>query len=477
MRCRAIHSATVTGSEPTRTVKAWQLIASLSLAGTLAALQQTLVVPQLPIIPQILGVSIDDATWLITVTLLAGAIATPILSRLADMYGKKRIFLVTIGLMAAGSILGAIGGLNYWPVLVGRALQGLAAAAIPIGISIMRDHLPLQQLPGAIAIMSATMGVGAGLGLPLSGVLYDSFGWSSLFVTTAAVSVLVIIATAWFVHESKDIPGGRFDLTGAVLLAVALGSFLLALSKGASWGWGTPLTLGLFAVAAVTAVVWFRYQLRTESPLLDLRSASRPPILLTNLASVLIGFSMFINMLVTTQQLQQPPESGAGLGLPVVLAGLAMMPSAFMMLIMSPLSGRIINRFGARLALVAGAAIMSLSYLLRVFFHDTVLLVILGSAAVGIGTALAFAAMPAIIMANAGRHETAAANGLNALMRTIGTSLSSAVTGAILASFTVLLGENVYASSEAFRIVLFGASAAALLGALLAWAVPRRNNV
>ncbi len=470
--CPALDSLLVTGSRQ----NSWQLIASLSLAGTLAALQQTLVVPQLPIIPQILGVSIDDATWLITVTLLAGAIATPILSRLADMFGKKRIFLLTIGLMAAGSFLAAAGGLNYWPVLIGRALQGLAAAAIPIGISIMRDHLPLQQLPGAIAIMSATMGVGAGLGLPLSGVLYDSFGWSSLFVTTAAVSVLVVLATARFIHESADVPGGRFDLPGAVLLAAALGCFLLALSKGASWGWGTPLTLGLFAAAAVTGFIWFRYQLRADSPLLDLRSASRRPILLTNLASVLIGFSMFVNMLVTTQQLQQPPESGAGLGLPVVLAGLAMMPSAFMMLIMSPLSGRLINRYGARLVLAAGAAIMSVSYLLRVFFHDTVLLVVLGSAAVGVGTALAFAAMPAIIMANAGRHETAAANGLNSLMRTIGTSLSSAATGAVLASFTVMVGENVFASSTAFRIVLLGASAAALSGAVLAWAVPARNN-
>jgi MFS family permease len=167
-------------STRTRLLPAWAITAVLSLSGTVVALMQTLVVPLLPDFPRILGVTGDDTSWLVTATLLTSAVATPIVSRSADMYGKQKMMLLCLALMVAGSVIAAVGGSFFW-IIVGRALQGFSSALIPVGISIMRDELPKEKIGSAVALMSATLGIGSALGLPLAGILYEAFGWHSIF--------------------------------------------------------------------------------------------------------------------------------------------------------------------------------------------------------------------------------------------------------------------------------------------------------
>src|SRR4051812_6271282 len=164
--------------KPTRSPSAITTV--LALSGTLVALMQTLVVPLLPDFPRILSVTPDDASWLVTATLLASAVATPIVSRSADMYGKRKMMVVCLAIMVAGSVMAALGGSFMW-LIIGRTLQGFASALIPVGISIMRDELPKEKMGSAVALMSATLGIGSALGLPLAGLLYESLGWASIF--------------------------------------------------------------------------------------------------------------------------------------------------------------------------------------------------------------------------------------------------------------------------------------------------------
>ena len=455
-----------------RSLSPGAITAVLALSGTVVALMQTLVVPLLPDFPGILGVTADDASWLVTATLLSSAVATPIVSRSADMYGKRKMMVICLAIMVAGSIVAAVGGSFLW-LIVGRALQGFSSALIPVGISIMRDELPKEKMGSAVALMSATLGIGSALGLPLAGVLYESLGWESIFWVSAAAGTLLLAAVVVVVPESKVRTPGRFDYLGAVILSAALAALLLAISKGGSWGWGSEPVLLLFLAAAVLLAAWLPYELKVSQPMVDLRTSGRRPVLLTNLASLLVGFAMFANMLLTTQQLQLPTSTGYGFQLSVITAGLCMVPSGLAMVVFAPVSGGIIRRFGGKSALIAGAAVMVVGYVGRVFFWDSIAAVIIGSTVVSIGTAIAYAAMPTLIMGAVPITETASANGLNSLVRSIGTSTSSAAVAAVLTSVSITVGSVRLPCFEAFKDVFWMAALAAAASMVAAVFIPR----
>jgi EmrB/QacA subfamily drug resistance transporter len=451
-----------------RTAPAWATILVLSLCGMVSALQFTLVIPLLPEFPQLLDISASDSSWLVTATLLTAAVGTPIIARMADMYGKRRMLLVSLGAMILGSVICAL-EVSFLTMIVGRALQGFGASLIAVGISILRDKLPPERIGTAVALMSATMGIGSALGLPLAGVLSDWLGWHSIFWFGAVAGAVLVVALLVVVEESPVRTPGRFDVIGALVLSAALVCLLLPISKGSAWGWGEPAVVGLLVSSLVLLVLWVPLELRVNQPMVDLRTSAQRPVLMTNLASIFAGMAMFVNMLVTVQVLQQPSATGAGFGLGVTAAGLAMVPSGLAMVAMSPVSGWSLARWGGRAVLLVGAGLMALTYVGRVFYADSVAAIVIGSTLVGIGTALAFAAMPTLIMSSVPITETASANGLNSLVRSIGTSLASTLVAAIMASYAVEVGGAFFATEEAFQIVLvLGAVAAAICVALAA---------
>ncbi|MET3774247.1 MFS transporter [Arthrobacter nitrophenolicus] len=452
------------------------ITAVLALSGTLTALMHTLVIPLLPDFPVILGVTADDASWLVTATLLSSAVATPIVSRSADMYGKRKMMVLCLAVMVAGSVVAAVGGSFLW-LVIGRALQGLASALIPVGISILRDELPKEKLGSAVAFMSGTVGIGSALGLPLAGVLYESLGWASIFWVSAGAGTLLLLAVALVVPRSMVRTPGLFDFVGAAVLSGALAALLLAITKGGAWGWGSGPVLLLLLTTAVLLAVWVPYELKVRQPMVDLRTSARRPVLMTNIASLLIGFSMFINMLVTAQQLQLPTLTGYGLGLSVITAGLCMVPSGLVMLVFAPASGCIIRRFGGTAAFMAGALVMLGGYVGRAFFYDSIAWVIIGSTVVGLGTTIAYTAVPTVIMGAVPITETASANGLNILVRAIGQSTSSAVVAGVFASLTMRLGDISFPTFDAFRIIFWLAAAASAASMLAAAFIPGARGV
>lgn len=464
-----VHQATQSASKPKRTSL---VIAILCLAGTVVSLQQTMVVPLLPDFPQILNTSAGNTSWLVTVTLLTGAVATPIISRLADMFGKRRMMVVAMVAMVIGSLIAAAGG-NLVTLLVGRAFQGLAVSLIPVGISIMRDELPREKVASAVALMSATLGIGSALGLPMAGVIYEHLGWQAIFWISAGIGVLLIIGVLLVVPESALRTKGKFDGVGAVLLTAALTALLLAISKGGEWGWTSEPVILLFIGTVVFLAVWFPWELRVSQPMVDLRTSARRPVLLTNIASILVGFSMYANMLSTTQQLQLPNVGGYGFGLSIVIAGLCMVPSGLAMVAFAPISAGITKRYGAKMTLIAGSLILAVAYVARVFLTGEVWMVILGATLVSVGTAIAYAAMPTLIMRSVPITETASANGLNSLLRAVGTSTMSAVVAVVLTSKVVHVGGIALPTEDAFQTVFWVAAIAALLSIGIAVFIPR----
>lgn len=450
-----------------------RLITVLCLAGIMAALVQTIIIPLIPLLPSMLGAAPADAAWAVTATLLAGAIVTPIAGRLADMYGKRRILVLSLLALALGSAVCAMSA-ALAPMIVGRALQGVAMGIIPIGISIMRDELPADRFHSAIAVMSATLGVGGAVGLPVAAVIAEHADWHVVFIAVAVLALATLAAVLVVVPESPVRSGGRFDYLGALGLALALLALLTPIAKGGQWGWGTPPTIGLLAGSAAVFCGWGWYQMRASSPLVNLRVSARPQVLFTNLASIAVGFGMFGMALIPPQLMMAPVETGYGLGLSMTQTGLLLAPGGLLMLMCAPVSGRLIGRFGPRATLLAGSGLIGLGYAIVLAVPMSIWQITVANLVVSLGIGISYAAMPSLIMAAVPVSETAAANGLNSLMRAIGTSTSAAVTGAVLAGMTVTVGAVAVPTIGAFHAAAGISLAASVLAMALTLCLPRR---
>ncbi|MFI8917271.1 MFS transporter [Streptomyces sp. NPDC053513] len=455
-----------TTSEPARSRL---VVPVLAFCGMVVAVMQTLVVPLLPHVPELTGASAGAAGWLVTVTLLTGAVFTPVLGRVGDMYGKRRVLLASLAVLTLGSALCAVSS-DIGVLITGRALQGAALAVIPLGISIIRDELPAERVLPSIALMSSTLGIGAAIGLPLTAVVTDNFDWHTMFWASAALGLLDLLLVLWVVPESAVRSRGRFDVPGTLGLAALLVGVLLAITQGSGWGWTSVPTLGLLGASVAVGLLWGRYELRTPSPIMDLRVSARPAVLLTNVAALLIGFSFYANSLVTAQLVQEPTSTGYGLGASLVVSGLCLLPGGLAMVALSPLSARISASYGPRTALAVAAVVMTLGYVVRFFTSHSLWLIVAGATVVACGTAIAYSALPALVMRAVPVTETASANGLNTLMRSVGQACCSAVVTAVLARVTFVAGGRTAPTLHAYLLIFLiaaGAALAALVATLL----------
>lgn len=441
-------------------------------AALVVSLSQTILIPVLGLLPERLDTSVANVQWLLTSTLLVAAVAVPFMGRLGDMFGKRRILLISVGALVVGSVLTAVTS-NIGLLIFGRAIQGLSSAAIPLGISLLSSLLPRERAGTAIATVSAMLGVGGALGLPLAAFVAQNADFHALFWVTAGAGLLVFIGIWAFVPESPSRTGGKVDYIGALLLGGALVSLLYPLSETSDWGWGSAKVIGLLIVSAVLFVVFTLSQTRIAQPLVDLVTLRRRPILLTNIASIFFGFALFASLIGTAAYVQAPESTGYGFGSSILVGGLAMLPSGLMMLFLAPVSARLAARFGAPHTLALGAVIVAAGWLCRIVVTGSLWEIIVGTTIVGAGTGIGYAAMPAIINAHTPSSELGAANGLNSLVRSVGSSLASAVGGSLLAASTIALDGNEIPTLHGYRELFALCAGASVLAALIAMAIPK----
>jgi MFS family permease len=466
----------VTSLDPTRTASRPLLaVLALCFGGLSTALTQTMVIPIQSELPMLLGTSGANAGWVVTATLLAAAVSMPVAGRLADLYGKQRVLVVNAALLVVGSALCAVTD-SLLPMLAGRTLQGFAMGFIPVGISLMREFTPPHLTSTAIAAMSATLGVGGAIGLPVAAWIADGHDWHALFWVSAGLAVVVLLATVFLVPHIHDAQPGRLDIVGGIGLALGLVTYLIGVSKGTTWGRTSGRTWGAIVGGLVVLVAWGAYELRQDDPLVDLRTTARPQILLTNLAAVAIGFGMMAQSIVVPQLLELPSATGYGLGQSILAAGLWMAPAGLMMMMFAPVSSALMQRSGAKHTLMLGATVIGVGYVVAVALMDAPWQLLIASCIAAAGVGIGYAAMPTLILDAAPVREAASAVGVNALMRSVGTTLSSAVMATILTGATTSLGGVELPSLGAFQVCFVVGAAAAFVGVAIAATIPRRRR-
>ncbi|MBO0982608.1 MFS transporter [Rathayibacter sp. SD072] len=448
-----------------------RIIFVLALAGVTGAFMQTILVPIQAQLPSLLGATRDQTAWAITATLLVAAVCTPIAGRLGDMFGKRRIALTLIGFLVAGSIVSAL-STSVVPLIVGRGLQGAGMGVIPLGIGILRDLVPRERLTSATALVSSTLGIGGALGLPVSAIVTQHLDWHFLFWGAAVLGAVTFALVLVVIPASTTPTGGRFDWIGAIGLSGGLVCLLLAISQGNTWGWGSPAIVSLFAGSVAVLGLWGWFEWRTSAPLVDLRSSARAPVLLTNIASIAMGFALFSNSIVFPQLLQLPTAAG-GMGLDLVASSLMLIPAGIAMLITSPLAGRLGKRIGAKALLVLGALVVSSAYFLASILDLQAWHVLIINPMIGVGVGLGYAAMPTLIMSAVPITQTGAAIGLNTLMRSLGTSVASALIAGVLSSQVVRVGSARYPDTAGFDTALLLGLTAGVICAAIAVFIPK----
>lgn len=456
------------------TAPAALVIAVLCFGSLCGSLMQSLVIPIQSELPELLGTNASNTSWVVTVTLLAGGIAMPVTGRLADMYGKKQVIVISAAVLLLGSVVTAASS-TLLPVLVGRALQGVAMGYIPVAISLVRELAPPHLRAGAVAAVSATLGVGGALGLPLAAWIAQSRSWHDLFWLSAALAAVVIVVSWLVVPSQGERAPGRLDVIGIVGLAIGLAALLIGISKGSAWGWGSTSTWACLAGGPAVLLAWGAYELRQAEPLVDLRTMVRPAVLFTNLAAVLIGFGMMAQMIVVPQLLEAPAATGYGLGQTILMVGVWMAPGGLMMLVMAPVSSRMITRLGARLTMAIGAVVLAGGYGVALGLMNAPWQLMVATVVASTGVGIGYAAMPTLVLDNVPKGEAGSSVGVNSLMRSIGTTTAGAVMAALLTSQTQILapGTPPIPTAGAFQLCFAVGALAALVGAGITLLVPR----
>jgi EmrB/QacA subfamily drug resistance transporter len=457
-------------------------LATLTMAATAYALQQTMVVPALPELQRELGASTTWVTWVMTGFLLSAAVLTPILGKLGDRYGKERLLVLSLLAFLVGCI-GCAAAPDIWTLIFFRVVSGAAGAVFPLSFGIIRDEFPRDRVKVGIGLLSAVFGIGGGLGLVLSGVIVDNASWRWLFVVGAIGVAIAIVLVRRFVPESPVRSTSRIDVPGAVLMSVVLVSFLLALSEGESWGWTSPAVLGLFALSAVCAVLWVVLELHVDEPLIDIRVLSERPVLLTNITALISGFAMFGSFVLVPRFVESPgglPDQiaerlGYGFGATATMTGLYLLPGSLLMLGAGPSAGLLGTRFGSKWPLALGMGLIAVSTFGLAAAHADPWQIVLSMAGLSVGVGFAFAAMAALITEAVEPTETGIATGINTVMRTVGAVVGAQVGAAILTA-TTLPGTEVPTESAYVGAFLLSAVAAAFASVIAVFVTPTRRR-
>lgn len=435
-------------------------------------MMQSAVAPALPVIQEDLHASGTATAWVFTGFLLSASVLTPIVGRLGDMFGKERTLVISLVIFSLGVLTAALAR-SIGVLIAARILQGSSGAIFPLSFGIIRDEFPREKAAGGIAMVSAILGIGGGLGIILAGPIISALDYHWLFWLPLVVTVAATLGAVFFVPESPVKSPGRVDWLGAVLLSAWLVLLLLGITQTSEWGWGDPRVWALIGAAAVMLVVWARYEERVPVPLVDVGMMRVRAVFSVNAAAFLIGVGLYGSFILIPEFAEAPASAGYGFDATVTEAGLFMLPATLAMLVVSPFAGWLANRIGARVGLIFGCLSATLAFALLGLGHTHRFEMYVGTALMGTGVAFAYSTLAILIVEAVPPSQTAVATGMNTVMRTLGGAVGGQIVASVIAGTVVAAG---LPTEAGFTVAFLIGAGACLLSGIAALTVPRRRR-
>ncbi|MFA7584652.1 MAG: MFS transporter [Novosphingobium sp.] len=465
-------------AEPVKRVPLIPLIGALWLSETIAAFGSSMTYAATRSLIAAFGDPVSIG-WLVTLFLLVGAAATPIAARFGDMFGRKRVLLVVLGIGGLGLAIGAATD-SYPLVLLGRALQGLHLAAMALSFGILRECVSPARLPLSIGIVLSAVASGTLSAMLLGGWAADLYGWRAVFALGVIGTALAWSALALFVPAS---PGGKdsgpVDMISIWLSVPSTAGTLFVVSNLRNWGWTNPALMGILAGSILLALLWVRHSLRTPQPLIDLRLFARKQVLIINVVYICASFGAFQVILLMSMLMQTPTFTGVGLGVSAKAAGLAIIPAAILSLAAAPLGGMLVQRIGGRAVMILSGLVMTAGFLFTARWHDSLAIVTFGFSFITIGTTMLYAAGPPILIAAVPTNRTSEALGMMTVLRALATAAGAQMVAVLLASDTVSRPSDPtthFPSAAAFSLTFLVIIALSGLTTMLAYAIARKGD-
>lgn len=458
-----------------RTGQATALMA-LAVAELTSSLEVSMLYTALPTIFRDTG-NAPLATWLITGFLLVQAATAAVGGRLGDLYGRRELLCAVLVLCTVGSIISATAhDLRF--VIVGRLLQGASGAILPLCFGIVREMFGTAQARFWVSVLAGVYSFSGALGFVLGGFLAQYFGWRPIFYCTAIVASIGLPLVLLCVPRGrKPIESQRVDLMGGILFVPGMALLLVAVSKITEWGWLDLRTAVCLLIGSATLIVWGVYELRCESPLIDVRLLARRQILIGNAIYAAICLGSMQLVIVLLSLLQQPTWTGVGLGVSATAAGLLRLPPNLLAGVGAPIAGMLARRDGARRAVIGGSIISLVAWIAISIHHDSLPLLVALMCVESFGTGMVVAGIPNLILDAAPSERSSEATGVTYVVRAIFIAIGAQIALSILWSSPTIDSSGVpypspdeYANALAFITVMAGAAV------ILSFEVPRARN-
>ncbi|MDL9949034.1 MFS transporter [Gordonia sp. ABSL11-1] len=411
------------------------LVPSLVFIALVVAVVGSLGAPLITSVATSLHVSLVSAQWTLTITLLAGAIATPVLGRLGAGPHRRATILATLAVVVTGSVLTVLPLPFPW-LLAGRAAQGVGLGLTALMMGVARDHLPKVKSASTIALVSVASTIGIGVGYPLAGLLTEVGGLRAAYGLGVAVTATALFAAYRSIPASPQRRSSHVDIPGAVLLAAALFLVLFLASETSLWRRHLTLAIVLAVIAAAVLAVWVVLEKRITQPLVDVRLLRHPVVAGANIAMFVGGIGMYLLLTLITRYAQTPSSTGYGFGLTTFVAGLVLVPFSVLGFVAGKVTPRVRERIGAPLVLAGSAVIVLVAFALFATARTNIVELLVAMAILGFGVGSFSSAMPGVILAVTPKDETSSAMSVNQVVRSVGFSLGSAIGGLMLAAGT-----------------------------------------
>ncbi|MET4165470.1 MFS family permease [Gordonia terrae] len=418
-----------------------------------------------------------QTAWMVTAFMLAGAVVSPIVAKLADLHGKRLMLLVSVAIAALGALVSAMAA-NYAMMVAGRTFFGFFVPCMFLSYLIIRDVFPARTVPLAISIVTSGLGLVAIPAPFLTGWLIDTFGFRSIFWFMLCAMVPFAALVRFLVPESPVRVHARVDTTGAALLGAGIAAVLVAVSFGPSWGWASGSTLAFLLGGIALLCGWFVFSRVLPEPLIDTYVLARRPVLLTTLiAGVVYGVSGLTGVLLPLLIMTPPSlQLGYGWGYDTTTYGIYKLPVVIAIVVGGLLVGWLVTRgLRPRLTVVVGLALSACGFGLLAVDHHSLLTIVIGAGLCGFGQGMGYASVPNLLIEFVEPRHQATTASVMSVNQGVFTAVITVVVFAVLNNSHIAVvaeGASFYDSSG-FTTVYLVIAAVAVAGLLMALTLPR----
>jgi MFS family permease len=408
------------------------VLAVLSLASLLTSYVEAMVVPSLPKLQAALSATNEEAAWVLSAYLVVGASAAPLMGRMGDAHGKRRLYIASLGAyVAAVALAGFAPSVGY--LIAVRAIQGLGLSLFPLGIAIVTDVFPRDRVATAQGILSATVAIGMTLGMIAGAYIEEYLGWRAMFHVAAALSLAVLAAAAATLPPSAPARGVSVDYLGSLLVGSATAAALAYLTEAPYRGWTSPGQLALAAASAALYAGFAARELSAPSPLMPPRYLGVRNVAVANAAGLVSGVYMFMLFLGVIYFAEAPPPYGLGLG--VVSAALTLLPATLAMIFLAPLIGSVVTNLGPKVSLAYGSPVSALGFLLLLGYRWSPLDLMVGSLVAGTGIVLVLIPIVNMVAVSMPAEDVSVGLGMNTLFRFLGAAVGPVVVATLMTDY------------------------------------------